>query len=213
MELFFWSIIEPNTEILKHALGITSNYFFKQTLCNFKNQIHTFFFPLRSSILKLNYICDFRSSIFDTQHWSSPLNSILNAIGLTWFWFSKTKLCPISHNDLIMDWFSIANLYDLPRVTVPSFVSEMDIQETKFCVLVTNFYGTPIRCPERELLNFFHDHLFEMQFRSLKKHYLPQIISQKLLRTKLWNFLTSFLRISSSHHKNFRFWNFVEKNL
>ena len=112
-----------------------------------------------------------------------------------------------------MEWFSRENLYDFPRVTVSSFVSEIDIQETKVLLIVTNFYNTPIWYPERELLNFSHDHLFEMKFRSLKKHYLPQIVSPKILRTKLWNFLMNFLRISASHHTNFRFWTFVEKNV
>ena len=137
----------------------------------------------------------------------------MNATGLTWFGFSKTKLCPISHNDLIIYWFSTSNLYELPRVTVSSFSSEIDIQETKVHVLVTNFYGTPIRCSERELWIFSHDHLFEMNFRSLKKHYLPQIISPKMLRTKLWNFLMMFLKILVSYPKNFSFWYFVEKTL
>ena len=167
----------------------------------------------RSSILKLNYLCNWKSSISQIQPCSSPLKLLSNAIGLTWFWCSKTKLCPISHNDLILDWFSRANLYDLPRVTVLSFVSEIDSQETTGCVLVTTFDGTPIQSSERELFNVSHDHLFEMKFRSLKKHYLPQIISRKILRTKLWNFLTTFLRISASHHMNFRFWNFVEEFL
>ena len=132
------------------------------------------------------------------------MNSLLKAIGLTWVGFSKTKLCPISHNDLIMDWFSRANLYNFPRVTVSSFASEIDSQETKFYVIGTNFYGTPIWCSERELLKFSHDHLFEMKFRSLKKHYLPQIISPQILQKKLWNFLRNFLRILASHHMNFR---------
>jgi len=167
----------------------------------------------RRSILKLNYLCNWKSSISEIQPCSSPLKLLSNATGMTWFWFSKTKLCPISHNDLILDWFSRANLYDLPCVTVLSFVFIIDSEETIGCVLVTNFDGTPIQYSERELLNFSHDHLFEMKFRSLKKHYLPQIISPKILRTKLWNFLTNFLRLSASHHMNFRLWNFVQKNL
>ena len=166
---------------------------------------------LRISILKLDYICDFNTSKFYFWYQHNPLNYLSNSTGITWFGFSKTKLCPISHNDLIMDWFSRKNLYDLPRVTVSSFVSEIDSQKTTVHVLATNFYGTPIRFPERELLNFSHDHLFEMKFRSLKKHYLPQIISPKLLRTKLWNFLKNFLRISALHPKHFSLWYFVEK--
>ena len=133
------------------------------------------------------------------------MNSLLNAIGLTWFGFSKTKLCPISHNDLIMDWFSRANLYDLPRVTVSSFTSKIDSQETIVHLLATNFHGTPIRRSERDLLKFSHDHLFEMKFRSLKKHYIPQIISPKIFWNKIWNFLKIFLRISDSHPKIFSF--------
>ena len=168
---------------------------------------------LRSSILNFSYLYNFRSSISKLQPCSIPLKLLSNGTSLTWFWCSKTKLCPISHNDLILDWFSRANLYDLPRVTVSSFVSEIDSQETTVCVLVTTFYGTQIHCPERELLNFSHDHLFEMQFRSLKKHYLPQIISPKILWTNLWNVLKTFPRISASHHMNFRFWTFVETKL
>ena len=174
-----------------------------------RKKIHTFFFLLRSSILKLDYLCDCSSSISEFQYQCNPLNYLSNATGLTWFGFSKKKLCPISHNDLILDWFSRENLYDLQRVTVLSFVSEIDSQETIVHVIATNFYDTPIRCPERELLKFSPDHLFEMKFRSLKKHYLPQIISPKILWTKLWNILTNFLRISSLHHMNFIFLTFV----
>ena len=178
-----------------------------------RKKIHTFFLLLRSSILKLDFLYDCGSSIFKIRQWGSLLNYLSNATCLTWFGFSKAKLCPISHNDLIMDWFSTTNLYDLPRVTVLSFGSKIDSQETTVCVLATNFYGTPIRCSERELWIFSHHHLFEMKFRSLKKHYLPQIISLKILWTKLWNVLKYFLRISASHPKNFRFWTFVEKKL
>ena len=38
-----------------------------------------------------------------------------------------------------MDWFSTANLYDFPRVTVSSFSSEIDSQETKVRLIATNF--------------------------------------------------------------------------
>ena len=179
----------------------------------FEKKIHTFFLLLRNLILNLNYLCDFISSISEIWSYSSPLHLLSNAMGLTWFRFFKENLCPISHNDLIMDWFSRANLYDLPRVIVSSFFFKIDSQETIVCVFATTFYGTQIHCPERELLNFSHDHLFEMQFRSLKKHYLPQIIYPKILRTKLWNFLMNFLRITASHHMNFRFWTFIEKHL
>ena len=163
--------------------------------------------------MKLDYLYDCSTSISEFRYQCSPLNYLSNSTGLTWFGFSKTKLCPISHNDLIMDWFSRVNLYDFPRVTVSSLSSKIDSQETKIRLIATNFYGTPIRCSERDLLKFSHNHLFEMKFRSLKNHYLPQIISPKILRTKIWNFLKHFLRISASHHMNFRLWPFVKKTL
>ena len=43
--------------------------------------------------------------------------------------------------------------------------------------------------------------------------YLPQIISPKILQTKLWNFVKIFLTILAAHSKNFSFWIFVEKNI
>ena len=133
-----------------------------------RKKIHTFFLLLRSSILKLDYICDCSTSIFDFWYQRIPMNYLSNAIGLTWFGLFKAKLCPIARNDLIMDWFNRANLYDLPRVTVSSFGSEIYRQETKIHVLPANFYSIPIWCSERELWIFSHDHLFEMKFGSLK---------------------------------------------
>ena len=146
--------------MLQYALGITSNWFFKQMLCNFKNQIHTFFFLLRSSILKLNYLYDFLSSISENWPYGSPLNPLSNAIGLTWFGFFKTKLCPISHDDLIMYSLSRAKLYDLPCVTVSSFSSEIDTQETKVCAILDTLYRIPIWYSKRELWWFSQGHLF-----------------------------------------------------
>ena len=135
-----------------------------------KTNYTPFFLLLRSSILKLDYLYDCSHSISKIWHWGSLLNYLSNATGLTWFGFSKAKLCPISHNDLIMDWFSRANLYDLPRVTVLYFSFEIDRKEATVGVLTTTFQDTPIWCSERELWIFSHNHLFEMKFRSLKKH-------------------------------------------
>ena len=135
----------------------------------FEKTIHTFFLILRSSILKMNYLCNFRYLIYEIWPWISPLNLLSNAIGMTRFGFLKSNLCPISYDDLIMDWFSRANLYELKRVTVSSFGFEIDRQETTVCVLAVNFYSIPIRCSERELWRFSHDKLFEMKFKSLNK--------------------------------------------
>ena len=134
-----------------------------------KKKIHTFYLILRSSILKLNYLCNCRSLISEIFPCSIPLELLSNVTGLTWFGFFKAKLCPISHNDAIMDWFSRANLYYLPHVTVSSFGSGIDRQEARVCVLAATYYRLPIWCSKRELWIFSHDNLFEMKFRSLKK--------------------------------------------
>ena len=92
-----------------------------------------FSLPSRSSILNLVYLCYFRSPISDFWSCSIPLSRLSNAIGLTQFWFFKEELYPISHNALIMDCFSRANLYDLPRVTVSSFASKIDRDRKSVC--------------------------------------------------------------------------------
>ena len=72
------------------------------------------------------YLCYFRSSISDFRSCSIPLSRLSNATGLTQFGFFKRELYPISHNALIMDCFSRAHLYGVPRVTVSLFGSEID---------------------------------------------------------------------------------------
>ena len=79
------------------------------------------------------------------------MNTLSNATSMTLFGFFKTNWGTISYDDLIMDWFSRANLYDLPRVTVYSFGSEIDRPKTAVRLLAANFYSIPIRCLEREL--------------------------------------------------------------
>ena len=159
------------------------------------------------------YLCYFRSSISDFQSCSSPLCRLSNSTVLTQFGFFKWDLYPISHNALIMNCFSRAQLYDLPRVTIYSFGSKICRDKCTCCAISTNFYEIPIRYSERELWRFYQGHFFEMNFRSLQKPLLPQIISPKMLYNLIWNFYCSFLRILASPHKNFSFWTFVEKNL
>ena len=134
----------------------------------FEKKIHTFLLILRSSILKLNYLCDFRYLISEIWPCSIPLKLLSIATGLTWFGFFKTKLCPISYNDPILDLFNRANLYDFPHVIFSSFGSEIDIRETTVCALVATFYRIPIWFLERELWWFSHGHRSEIKFGSLK---------------------------------------------
>ena len=131
------------------------------------NTCSSFLLPSRSSILNLVYLCYFRSSISDFQSYIIPLSHLSNAIVLTQFGFSKRELYPISHNALIMECFSRAHLYGMPRVTVSSFGSEINIEKTKFCVLFVTFYRIPIRYSERELWRIYQGHFFEINFRSL----------------------------------------------
>ena len=77
--------------------------------------------------IELNYLYNCGSSISKIQPCSNPLKLLSNSIGLIWFGFFQAKLCLISHNDPILDWFSRDNLYDFPRVTISSFGSEIDI--------------------------------------------------------------------------------------
>ena len=70
---------------------------------------------------------------------------------MTQFGFFKRDLCPISHNALIMDCFSKANLYDIPHITISSFGYEIDRKKTIDCAISAKFYGIPIRYSEREL--------------------------------------------------------------
>ena len=170
LNYFEWEFQNPILiSMLQYALRITSNWFFKEDLCNLKNKIYTFFLLLGSSILKLNYFCNCRPSISEIWSCSIHLNLLSNATGMTWFGYFNTKLCRISHNDLIMVWLSRAHLYGVPRLTISSFSYEIDIQETKVHLIAATFYRIPIRYSERYLWRFSQCHLFEMKFGSLKK--------------------------------------------
>ena len=76
------------------------------------------------------YLCNFGSSSSEIATCSSLLRPLSNATILSQIGFSKEELCEISHSDLFLDWFSRANLYDVPRVTVSTFESETQAQET-----------------------------------------------------------------------------------
>ena len=156
VELFLWGILEPNTNI--YASICPWNHvklIFKQDLCNFKNQIHTFFLAFEKLDIENELSLWFLIFNISNSALKYPLKPFSNAIGLTWFGFFKAKLCPISHDDLIMDWFSRANLYNLPRIIGSSFGSEIDIKKTTVCVLMETFYRIPIRCSERESYDDF----------------------------------------------------------
>jgi len=62
--------------------------------------------------------------------YSIPLFPPSNATSVIPIGFSKEELCQISHSDLIIDYFSRANLYDVPRLPVSTFRSKKYIQET-----------------------------------------------------------------------------------
>ena len=102
----------------------------------------SFFLPSRSSILNMVYLYYFRSQICDFRFYSIPLSLLSNAICLTQFGFFKRELCPISHYALIMDCFSRAHLYGVPRViflhSVLKFI-EKKLQSLRYLPLFTKF--------------------------------------------------------------------------
>lgn len=74
---------------------------------------------------------------------SSPLCPLSNATSLIQIGFSKKTLCTISRSDLIIDYFSRANLYEVPRVTVSTSDSKKYINRnyspSSFCIFLRNF--------------------------------------------------------------------------
>ena len=88
-----------------------------------------FFLHSRSSILNLLYLCNFGSLRSKISSYGSPLSPLSNPTGLIKIGFFKKELCPISHDDLIIDWFSSANLYEVPRVTIATFGPKNDTQK------------------------------------------------------------------------------------
>ena len=52
----------------------------------------------------------------------------------------KKELGQISHDDLIIDWFSRANLYEVPRVTITTFGPKNATQQTTICPLSMTIY-------------------------------------------------------------------------
>ena len=74
--------------------------------------------------MPLMYLYNFRSSSSKIATYNSPLCPLSNATSLIKIGFSKEELCQISHNDLIIDYFSRANLYNVPRVHVLIFGSK-----------------------------------------------------------------------------------------
>lgn len=81
----------------------------------------------------------------------SPLNPLSNPTSLIEILFFKKVLCPISHNDLIIDYFNRENLYKVSRVTILTFGPENDTQLTKIHPLSITIYEILIQCSERKL--------------------------------------------------------------
>lgn len=103
-------------------------------------KIYTFFLLFRSSILKLLYLCDFGSPRYEILSYGSPISLISKPVSQTDIGFYKKELFPISHDELIIDWFRRENLYGVPRVTVSTFFPQFDTRNTKFRVISITFY-------------------------------------------------------------------------
>ena len=136
---------------------------------DFSNKTHAIlktnthlFLAFCSSILKLLYLCNFGSPRSEILSYGSPLSLFSNPTIQTEIRFFKKGLCPISHDDLIIDWFSRVNLYEVPCVTVSTLGPEIDTKKTKFRPLSVPVYKISIWCSERKLWLFSPGHLFWM---------------------------------------------------
>ena len=99
-----------------------------------------FFLPSRSSILNPLYLSNFRSPGPEILSRGSPLSPISNTMGMIYIGFLKKELCLVSHNDLIIHYFSRAKLYDVPCVTVVIFGPKNDTQQTTVHSLFVTIY-------------------------------------------------------------------------
>ena len=84
----------------------------------------------RSSIWNLMYLCNFRSPGSEIASCGIPLSLLSNLVSLIKIGPSKEDLCQISHNDLIIDGFSTANLYEVPCVTFLTLGPKTNTQKT-----------------------------------------------------------------------------------
>jgi len=103
--------------------------FSNQTYAKFKKTTHNFFrfVGVRYSICFYLYLKYQRFEIVSCGSPMSPISNPTIPINIRFF---KKESCQISYNDLMIDWFSRVNLYDLLCVTVEDFRHENDIQKT-----------------------------------------------------------------------------------
>ena len=109
----------------------------------FKNY-KPFFSLCRSLILNLMYFCNFQSPRFEIASCSNPLRNISKPMSLIKIGFSNEELCQISHDRLIIDWFSSTSLYEVTRVTVLTLGSKTDTTKTRVHPIFVNSYEISI---------------------------------------------------------------------
>ena len=76
--------------------------------------------------------------------YSIPLSPISNPASLIKIGFCKEELCQISHDNLIIDWFTRENLYEVSHVTVSILGPETDTHKPKDRLLYVTFYEISI---------------------------------------------------------------------
>jgi len=158
--------------------------------------LHTFFSLCRSSILNLLYLYNFRSPRSEISSCGSPLSPLSNPRSLIKIGFSKEDLCQISHDDLIIEWFSRANLYEVPRVTISTWGPKTDTKKTIGRPICINFYEISIWCLERKLWWFSQDHLLGCNSGACKnpKCLGPYLWKYSETRSKIWDRASSQFR-------------------
>lgn len=108
----------------------------------FKKNYTPFFSLCRSLILNLMYFYHFGSPRSEIS--SNPLSNISNSASLIKIGFSNEELCQFSQDDLIIDLFSRANLYDMPWVNVSTLGFENGTQKTKVHAIFVISYENSI---------------------------------------------------------------------
>ena len=122
--------------------------FSNQAYAKFKKKNYTPFFSLcRSSILNMMYLCNFESPRSEISSYSNPLSNPFNPASLIKIGFSNEELRQISHNDLSINLFRRANLYDMIWVFVSTLGSknytQTNYSPSSFCNFLQKFTLMP----------------------------------------------------------------------
>jgi len=125
--ILFWRNFITNIDI--YASIFPWNYFklfFQTKVMQFFKKYTNIFLAFRSLILKRLHLFNIHSPRSEILFGYIPPSLLSNSTIQINIGFLKIKLCPISHDDLAMDWFGKTNLYGKPHVNVSPFEPNND---------------------------------------------------------------------------------------